>query len=185
MKRKTINLLIIGTIFLFILIFVVLSIHELFSSVSNESNITNTSDITKEDIFGTSLKDDENIKNNSKEDDVIEENIDFTPKEDIPIVNGTVLSDIYSIDIVNYNIMKDFYGWTDDEALLNYYMFENSILLHTKQDGKYEIVPESMSEKHPNDNIYISFRCRDFYTKEEVFEIIYNVSSRVIVNKIK
>ena len=185
MKKKMINLLLIGVIFVFVLIFLSSNIHELFSPFNNKNNSTDIADISKEDIFGTNFKNDENIENNSKEDDIENNHIEYTPKKDIPIVNGKVLSDIYSIDIVNYNIMKDFYGWTDDESLLNYYMFENSILFHTRQDGKYEIIPESMSPTKPSDDIYITFKCRDFYTKEEAFEIIYNISGRVIANKIK
>ena len=148
MKKKMINLLLIGVIFVFMLIFLSSNIHELFSPFNNKNNSTDIADISKEDIFGTNFKNDENIENNSKEDDIENNHIEYTPKKDIPIVNGKVLSDIYSIDIVNYNIMKDFYGWTDDESLLNYYMFENSILFHTRQDGKYEIIPESIIPFH-------------------------------------
>lgn len=178
MKTKIKNLLILSVIFIAAIGILILNISKLFSNNKQIDTVSGAEEIIKEDDLDKSP----DLENNVS----INEYYNISEDKDaIPIENGKVLSEIYSVDIPNYSILGDFYNWNEEASRLNYFIIENAILMKVKNNVKYEVVPESMTPVDLEKEIIWSFKCRDFYTKKEVFSVGFTRQGRAIVEKIK
>lgn len=180
MKNKIKNLLLLVLIFVVLVGILIFNISKLYSGGKKNENNLSGSEILKEDDLNNSPNFEDNVSineyyDNSKDEEDVE----------VPIESGKVLSDIYTIDITNYSILSDFYNWDEEAARLNYFNIENAILVKSKKDAKYEIVPDSMTPLDLEKDIILSFKCRDFYSKKEVFNITLSRHGRVVAEEIK
>lgn len=180
MKNKIKNLLFLSLILLALIGVLAFNISKFSSSWKKNNVNSNNSDVLKEDDSGNLPNSGENISINE-----YYSNSEDGEDVEVPIENGKVLSDIYNVDISNYSILSEFYGWDEEAARLNYFIIENAILMKLKKDAKYEIVPDSMTPLDLEKETILTFKCRDFYSKKELFSITFNRHGRAIAEEIK
>lgn len=177
MKNKIKSILVLTVILLASVGILISTIAKLLPRNTNVDAVTG-SEIIKEEDFNKNPNFDENVS--------IDDYYDISSDEyDVPIENGKLLSDIYEVEIANFSILSDFYNWNEDSSRVNYDIIVNSILMKIKKEAKYEVVPDSMTPIDLDSDIIMSFKCRDFYTKEELFSVGCTRSGRAIVEEIK